>query len=155
MQDVRQQKLLMLLFMMQAEHYQGARFLPCRGARAVDEGHDPPVYGRPIVGNFGAGRSRKDTALRPWMPCAQRVVIRIEEVGVTRIMRRVSAVVSGQNNRLKEPCRMRPVPLRRAGIGHGLYGLIFSRERSGQDLRHAPNLAVPCQEQGPIIGRLL
>ena len=68
-------------------------------------------------------------------------------------MRDIGGVVGAENDGFKELCRVRPVPLRRARIWHGLNGLVFSRERCGKRFGPMPNFKVQCCERCAVILR--
>src|SRR5688572_6889875 len=63
------------------------------------------------------------------MPLADGVVVRIEEVAVSRVEDPVLRHMRLQYEGLEEPGGMREMPLRRAGIRHGLDGAILGRQR--------------------------
>src|ERR1700722_3753148 len=69
---------------------------------------------------FGRFRAGEQATRWPWVPGAEGLVIRVEEVRVVRVVDLVAGKRRLQEEGLEEPARMRPVPLGRAHVRHRL-----------------------------------
>src|SRR5829696_4706674 len=63
------------------------------------------------------------------MALADGVVVRVEEIAISRVEDPVLRHMRLQYEGLEEPGGMREMPLRRARIGHGLDGAVLGRQR--------------------------
>src|SRR6056297_2411648 len=86
------------------------------------------------------------------MPWPRLLVIRIKQIGVIRIDRLVALAEFGQKEGLEEPGRMRPVPLGRTHIRHGLDGLVFGGKRRGERLGPVSDGLVVAQQGAAVSG---
>src|SRR5262249_26963106 len=77
-------------------------------------------------------RTAQVAAPRAWLPRADRLVIRVEEVGVPLVHRTVARDEAGEHEGLEEPGRVGEVPLGRAGVGHRLDELVLGGKGRGQ-----------------------
>ena len=120
-QDIGQQQLLVLLFVLQAEfQHIRRRRLALRGHRGVDMG----TVGRDALQR----RTGQQAAHRAGMPGAHGFVVGVEQKAEIRVEHAVFRRVFGQDELLEEPGRVGPVPLCRAGVGHGLDALVLGRQ---------------------------
>jgi hypothetical protein len=71
-----------------------------------------------------------------------RLVVRVEEVRERGIERCVALDVRREEERLEEPGGVRPMPFRRAHVGHGLDDLVFFGEGGGEVVAVAADPAV-------------
>ena len=95
-----------------------------------------------VVADLGRAGAGEQAAIGAGVPLADRLVVRVEEVpvrpgGTARSRRR-----SGQHEGLEEPGDVRPVPLRRADVGHRLDRLVLGRQGRGQRLGQVPDASV-------------
>ncbi len=107
---------------------------------AVDEG----AIARDLL-DPGAG---DEATLRPGMPGAHGLVIRVEDVGVGIVEGAVSVRVLPEDERLEEPRDVGPVPLRRAHVRHRLDRLVLCAQDRGQPLGGGPNMRIGIGEIG-------
>src|SRR5262249_29737542 len=91
--------------------------------------------------HVGKRRSRQHPAARALDARSECLVVAVEQRAEGWLERELA-----EDQLLKEPRRMREVPLRRAGIGHRLDELILDRERGTQLERACAHLSVPCGE---------
>ena len=120
--DVHQQELLMLLLVMQAER---------------DELDEPRLCGIPehrlhrgvhrgaVARDVVDARSGEEPAFGAWMPGADRLVVRVEDVLVRIVECGIPRGVLTEDERLEEPGDVSPVPLGRAHVGHRLHRLVL------------------------------
>src|ERR1700721_2919650 len=85
MLDVHQQKLLVLLLVVETELQQARD-----GGLGIsgDELQHRFIDTCPVTPDFGCTRARQDPSRGPGMSCPERLVIRVEQVGVVRVERR-------------------------------------------------------------------
>ena len=137
--DVHEQQLLVLLLVVEAELDERGRR---RGVARVDELVHRVVDVRAVLRDLVDARPREQTALRARVPRTDRFVVRVEEVRVRGVERRVAGEPGREDERLEEPGGVGPVPLRRAHVGHRLHDLVFGGERRGERLGVVAHAAV-------------
>jgi hypothetical protein len=135
--DVHQQQLLVLLLVMAAQFDQLLRVV-IESAR-VQPAHQRVLHILAIAADIRDARSRHQATLRPRMTAPDRLVVRIEQIPVRGIELGIFRVGSEQKL-LEEPGGVRPMPLRRTGIGHRLRCLVLGRQPSGQSVGRRPNI---------------
>src|SRR5580698_10053806 len=113
MLDVHEQELLVLLLMVQAELEQVGRGA---GERTVEDLAHHLVDMVPVLGYLGDARTRHETPFGPRMSLADRLVVRVEDVAIGRMERRVGAELPGHDEGFEEPRRVTAVPFRRARV---------------------------------------
>src|SRR5450755_3792130 len=94
-----------------------------------------------ISANIIQRGTREGVPQRAQRAVAHRVVIRIEQVPESWMEGPITRQMFGQKERLKEPCGVCQVPLRRTRIGHGLQVMIFDRQGRATSQRRLPNTA--------------
>ena len=127
--DVGEQQLLVLLLVVEAERDKEGDLV---GGASVEQALHSDVDVLPVVGDLGDARAGDDAALVPRLPVPDSVVVRVEQVAERIVVEAVAAVLRREDEGLEEPGRVRPVPLRRARVGHRLHGLVFGRQRRRQ-----------------------
>ncbi len=135
----------MLLFVVQTEFEQRCGLMPHRLARALDEAADCSADMVAISADDVAGRARQQAPLGPRVTRADRLVIGVKEVGEGRIKNPIVGVEPVQDERLKEPGRMRQMPFCRACIRHRLNCLVFGRQVDRQRFAVAPHGCEPIE----------
>jgi len=80
-----------------------------------------------------------------------RLIVGIEDEAERLVENAIAPGVGNQNERFEEPRRVRAMPLGRAGIRHGLDGLVLSREWSGQSLGETPDVPIVSRDLTPSI----
>ena len=79
-----------------------------------------------IIGNLSNGRASNEATLRSWVARADCLVVAVVEKAVLGPIPHAAACAVGAQYKLgEEPRGVRPVPLRRAGVGHRLHDLVF------------------------------
>ena len=138
----------MLLLVLQAELHQ-ARGGMCR---VVGDATDQPPHRVVHVGavpvDLAHRRASHEPALRPAMAFAGLHVVRVEEVGVSRVGGAIRRVERREHEGLEEPARMREVPLGRAHVRHRADDVILDLERSTQPFGLRAHTFVAGQECG-------
>ncbi len=128
-QDVGEQKLLMLLLVMQADLEDADHLrkigLSCGGEQALDRRVDMG----PERGHVVAIRARDQSALRASVARAGGDIIGVEEISEPLIEDAIAGQARTQQELLQEPGGMRAMPLGRTGIGHRLHHLVLGGER--------------------------
>lgn len=132
MQHVRDDQLLMLLFVMQPECNLGRQQVEQRGICRGDRVQHGRVDMTPVRMHVGQRGTRQKAALFPRLARAERFVVGVEQERIGIVERGITGDVPHQHDCLEEPRRMREMPLRRAGVGHRLHGLIFGSQRRRQ-----------------------
>jgi len=125
MLDVGEDKLLVLLLMVQAQG--DGTLQACIRANLLHGRVDMGAIGKNLV-QAGTGQH---SAARPGMPGTQSLVIGIEQIGETWIEPLVTGPAS-QDRGLEEPAGVRQMPFHGTGIGHGLDGAVLRRKSSRQ-----------------------
>ena len=150
--EVRQQKLLVLLLVVQAEFEERGDRGDCSLAGSLQQG-EHPLVDHPAVGvHLGDGRPRQEPAGRPRPPVADRVVVRVEQKAVERVERPKVRRVGREDERLEEPGGVCQVPLRRTAVGHRLELIVLRLEWRAQPLRASADSAVAGVECRPCDG---
>ena len=122
MEDVHQDKLLVLLLMSQTKRDQiGGFSWDTAGEEAFHRG----VHMGAVAQHIGRGGARQKSASGPRMPIAHRLIIRIEQVAEAGVEHLVAAQIRCENKRFEEPARVSEMPFHRTGVGHGLGLLVF------------------------------
>ena len=129
MQNIGEQKFLVLLFVIETEFDQRCDDLEC----LAFELHDQPVDGRidvrAIVGDVGRIGSCQHSAMRTGMARACRDVIRIEQERILFVEFGIALAIGLEQKLFEEPGRVRAVPFGGAGVRHRLDDLVFRRQR--------------------------
>ena len=143
--DVHEQQLLMLLLVMEPQGDQlGKPWL----ARISQQGLHGAVDVGAIARDLLDARAREQAALGPRMARPHGLVVRVEDEGVCIVEHPVAGGVLAEHERLEEPRHVRPMPLRRAHVGHGLHRLILAAQDGCQSLGRGTNPGVGLQEVG-------
>ncbi len=150
MLDVHEDQLLVLLLMVKAELDQRRRFSPGDGVQGGDELRHRCVDMGAISPDLGDAGARDEAALGPRMARAHRLVIGIEEIGVSRIENAIAGEVRRQQEGLEEPAGMGAMPLGRADIGHRLDRLVFGRERFSEGVGAPARLGIAPGERRTV-----
>ena len=141
--NVGKNQFLMLLLVMQTEFNQAGE--GCWQSVGVCHGQHA---GHGLVDVMAIGQhvpkpgARQQTTFGARMFVAHRVVVGVEEHAVGGIKNTITRLMRCKYKGFKKPCRMRQMPLHRAGVGHGLNGAIFRRERRGKRLTGVADCAV-------------
>ena len=149
-EDVGEQQLLMLLFMVAAELDQrghGGRqiVLDERGHRAVDM--------VAIRKDSLERRARDHAASRARLTRAYAFVIRIEQEIELTIVHAVAAQILFEDHPLEEPGGVREMPFRRACVGHRLHGGVGVGERRAETRACLANRLIEPAQLGVILRR--
>src|SRR5579862_8327575 len=91
--------------------------------------------------------SRQDVAQSALRTVAHRVVIRVEQIAERGMKRPETLHVLREHERLEEPGGMRQVPLRRAGISHGLKAVVLDSQGCADLQRGVAQLQVAGHER--------
>ena len=152
-QHVGDQQLLMLLFVIEAEFDQRRGLGRQIAQQPCQSGINSGAKGAHHVGT-GPGEQATHGA---GMPGADRLVVGIEQEAGIRVKHLISGKEGREDEFLKKPSRMGAMPLRRAGVGHGLDTLVLWRQRGGQVFRMIADSATSggrvkrCQRQAGIV----
>ena len=79
-------------------------------------------------------RAGKQPALPSRLSISDGVVVRIEQITELRVKRTVARSIGFQHEGLKEPRRVRQMPLGRADVFHRLHDIVFDLQRLAQPL---------------------
>ena len=147
----------MLLLVVPAELEQGCGFMPRGLAGGGDKARHRGANMVAISADDIDRRARQHAALGSRMARADRLVIGIEQIGEGRVEHPVVRVEPSEDKCLEEPCRVRQMPFRRAGVGHRLDRLVLGRQIGGQRLGVLPHGFEPVECDLPIgvVGLLL
>ncbi len=128
--DVGEHQFLVLLFMMQAKGHDG------------EQVKDMLIDVAAVSIGLLHARARDQPAFRPAVPLSQRVVIRVEEIGVLRMKGLVPWKRGQEEKGLPKPGHVGNMPFGRTHVWHGLNDIIFSGKRFAQVLSEAANALV-------------
>ncbi len=145
---VRENELLMLLFVMGAEqdHRQSARV-----ARGQERDH-PLIDARSPRAHLIEGGPREQAPRGPRMARPGRLVVRVEEEAPSVVAPPVSRVEAREHELFEEPGRMGQVPLGRARVRHRLHERVFRGKGRGEGLGPAADLLVPSNQGFSVHG---
>jgi len=87
---------------------------------------------RAIRQHLGHRRPGQQAAVGPRVHRADTVVVRVEQIAEALVIGPIALDGATQHELLEKPAGMREVPLRRAGIGHGLDDVILILQRLAQ-----------------------
>src|SRR5947207_2313547 len=132
-------QLLMLLFMLQANHNDRRKFGKFSLIYLVKQVKNSLIYIPTILVYLLNSRSRKQTSRWPIISLAKRIVIGIKKVRILRMNGCVPGKRRGKEKGLPEPGYMGEMPFRRAHVWHRLNNIIFSHQRLTQLLCEATN----------------
>ena len=118
-----------MLLVLQAEGEQGVE-PEVLGDQLLHRGIDVGAVGGHVVGG-GPGDQAAGEAR---MPCADRLVIGVEQVAELAAERLVAVRVGQQHELLEEPGCVGAVPLGGAGVRHGLDALVLGRQVPAEPL---------------------
>ena len=135
----------MLLLVLNSELEQRCRRVPSFGGCLIDKPGHCRADMVAIGGHDIDRRARQQPALRPRVPRADRLVIRIEQVGEGRVKDPLIRIEPLQDKGLEKPGRMRKMPLCRADIGHRLDRLILGRQIGRQCFAFSAHLGKPLE----------
>jgi len=130
-QDVGQQQFLVLLLVVAAQLDERQCFGGGVGQQVGQRG----VHMGAVGLDLGEAGAAQQPALRAGVAGAQAFVIGVEEPRPALVEDFVVGQVRHQPHGFEEPGRVRHVPLRRAGVGHGLELGVFVRKGGGQGQR--------------------
>ena len=128
---VRQQQLLVLLLVVEAELDDGGKL--CVVGAGREEIEHRLVDTGTIIMNLRECGSAQIAALGARVHVADRVVVRVEYPLVAIVDGRVTGLPRAENEALEEPGRMPQVPLRGAGFRARLDDLVLDRKRAPRD----------------------
>src|SRR5260221_9086504 len=137
---IREDELLVLLLVMQAQFDQGAGL--CGKAVGGEQAEQGLVHMTAIREHFFETRARQEAPLRPRVAIADAVVVGVEQDPVLRRESSVTRLVRNQDESLEEPRRVREMPFHRTRVGHRLDRAILHRKRRGERARRAANREV-------------
>jgi hypothetical protein len=144
--DVCEQQLLMLLFVVDSQFDDACHFLRAVSGpvvtEALQQSRHALIDGVSILEDFGHRRSRQQSAPNAGKRFTDTVVVGIEENLERGVGRPIIRLPTGQHKRLKKPGRVRQVPPRRAGVGHGLHDEILDCQGLAQVFRKPASLRV-------------
>src|ERR1700738_2418759 len=107
----------MLLLVRKTEEYERLDLRGrCRVQQLLHMFIDVPSIG----GDLPRRRACQQSPVRAGMAGTQRLVVRVEEVGIRRIEHLVASQVLHQQKGLEEPCGMREMPFRGTRVRHRL-----------------------------------
>ena len=137
--DVHEQELLVLLLMVEPE---GDQLGDAGDSRSRQQSVHGLVHELAVAGDLVDARTGEETALGPRMPIPDRLVVRVEDVGVGIVVRVVAGGVLPEDERLEEPGHVGPMPLGRAHVGHRLHRLVLGAQDGGPAARwwHGPGV---------------
>ena len=125
MQDVGQQKFLMLRFMVAAEFDQIARGIgEHREQRRIDMGT--------ISADIVERGPRQHPPLRAGMAIPLAVIIAVEQIMISRVENLIPRHMVAQDEGFEKPCGMRQMPFGGRRIGHRLDRGVGIRQRRGK-----------------------
>src|SRR5439155_6459365 len=130
-QDVGEQKLLMLLLVMQPDLENTQHFRQLRVLRALEQSLDGRVDMGAEGGNAFAVRPREEPPPRPRVARPGGDVIGIEEIRELLVEDPITGKMGDQDELLEEPRRVRAMPFGRAGVRHRLHQLVLGAQGSG------------------------
>ena len=134
--DVHQDQLLVLLLVIQAgRHKIGNLVIKLR----VEQPPHRFVDMTAVSSHFGARRAGQIASLRTGVPLADGLVVRVEQEPERRVVLGVPVEMRLAQERLEEPCDVRPVPFRGADVGHRLDALVLVAQRCGERIGVRPN----------------
>lgn len=135
-QDIGQEQLLVLLFVMQAERDEIVRRFGEARHRARHRGIDMVAPGED-VGERGA---RQQAARGAVVAIALCLVITVEQIGIAIVVEAIAGDVIAQQEGFEKPRRVREMPFGGRGIGHRLGGGVGIGQRRGEragEIAHA------------------
>ncbi len=127
MLDVHEHQFLVLLLVVQSQPNEAGHVI--REALAVQQCSDSSVDLEPVGSDFGDTGPCDDAAPWPRVLLSDGLVVAVEQHPVRAVDRFEVGFVPLEYERLEEPGRVCPMPLRRAHIGHRLGGLILAGQR--------------------------
>ena len=155
-EQIHQQQLLMLLFVLQAQLHQGQQGIG-GGARTSLQVLQQIL--QPLVHPVAPGQHLRDRGsaqqapLGPGMAGADAVVIGVEQVAPAAIGRLVALQVRLQQERLEEPGGVGQMPFGGARIRHPLQAEVLALESLDQAFAVLPHLEQPFPQGGGVEGR--
>ena len=87
-----------------------------------------------VAGHLGDARAGDQPAFGAGVPIAERLVVRVEDVGEGVVVGAVGLGVRPQDEGLEEPGDMGPMPFRGADVRHRLHRLVLGAQGGGQAL---------------------
>ena len=146
MQQVHQEQLLMLLFVVETQLEQVA-LQPFQRDRGVGQAHLHPSVDLGAIGHdLSQRRARHQTSLIAADAFAERLIVGVEDLLQTRIERLIARPV--QQHGFEEPAHMAQVPLARTGFGHRLRLQVFGGQGCRQVGHHRAHAAIALQIPG-------
>ena len=142
---VRQQQLLVLLLVVEAELDDGGKL--CVVGAGREEIERRLVDTGTIIMNLRECGSAQVAALGARVHIADRVVVRVEYPLITIVDGGVTGLPRAENEALEEPGRMPQMPLRRAGFRAGLDDLVLDRKRGRELERRVAHRPEPFGEE--------
>ena len=141
--DVHEQQLLMLLLVMEPQHDQFGHLLRHWLNQQFEHGC---IDMSAVFSNLVDGWSGDQASLGSGMSRADSFVVRVEQEAVHLVEFDVRGMKGFEQKSLKEPGDVRTVPLRWAGVRHGLHNLIFSAQHRCQGFGVGSDFLVPISE---------
>jgi hypothetical protein len=96
----------------------------------------------PIFKRLAQSRPRNEPALGPAVHFTGSIVVRVEQVGVLRVYRRVVRQSFFKNKGLEKPTRVREMPFRGAHLGHRLDDAILGFKRLAEFFAQFSNATI-------------
>ena len=128
-QDVGQQKLLVLLLVIDAELDQLGRF---RVERCIEQASERLIDESTIVAHLRDGRPREQPTLGAGLPRTDALIIGVEAIFEALVEHAIAGEEAFQQEGLEEPGGMREMPFGRARVVHGLHDLILIAQGCGK-----------------------
>ena len=127
--DVCDQQLLMLLFMLHAQLYQGRD----RGLQwFLQHTAHGLVHMRAIRHHLSHRRATQAPSLRACQVSALRFVVAVEQVAIQRMEQSIVRLLFREDKSLEEPRGVGQVPLRRTDVGNRLGNMVLGTQRGTQ-----------------------
>jgi hypothetical protein len=146
--DVRHEQFLMLLLVVQADLDQRTERRHELGVGRRQQLLHVVVHVGAVVVHLLHRGARDVAALVAAVALARLDVVRVEQVGVLLVKRRIVGRVLAEDERLEEPADMRQVPLRGANVGHRLDDVVFRLQRLTKMLGELPHATIAIDERG-------
>jgi len=124
----------------------GTQHLPA--APAPEPLRHPLLHEGPVGAHLRERRPGEQAAPGALVPGPDRLVVRVEQVGVTRVEAAILRRGPGKHELLEEPGGVGEVPLDRARVRHRLNLLVLGAERSGQRGGSAAHRKKAVEESG-------